>query len=65
MGAPGTSRGGHTPATRMATDDPGIICPTCGEREWELAGEDVARCANCGYLWILPAAPGRGGTGEE
>jgi hypothetical protein len=48
----------------MVSDDPGITCPTCGEREWELAGEDVARCANCGYLWILPAPAEPGGDGE-
>jgi ribosomal protein L37AE/L43A len=42
-----------------------IVCPTCGEPDWERAGDDVARCRNCGYLWILPPDPPARGSAAD
>ena len=35
------------------------ICPTCAERGAESAGEDVVRCLNCGFLWVVPDDDGK------
>lgn len=43
--------------------DPGMsdghekrVCPTCAETGAESAGEDVVRCLNCGFLWVVSDA---------